>query len=163
MNEVIKYLGDYMKTIGTLLLCFILLFGSCFSASAYDGDSTKQTNIQTIVMEDGSEVVVTEELIINDSARASTRSATKRQSFTKNGTTIAVIALTAEFSYTGSTVSVVSKELSECTLYNNWSYSQTSLTSSGGTVTLSAKLKKLLNTSVPVSISITCDKNGNIS
>lgn len=152
-----------MKRTISIVLCFCMLFGLCFSAGAYETPVNGISVTRTIIVEDGSEILVTEDLMVSDSARASTRTATKRQTFTKNGTTIAVIALTAEFSYTGSSVSVGSKEVSECTLYNNWSYSQTSLIASGGTVTLSAKLKKLLNASVPVGMTITCDVNGNIT
>lgn len=40
---------------------------------------------------------------------------------------------------------------------------QTSFTSSGGTVTLEGKLTKLLILNDPFTMTLTCDKNGNIS
>lgn len=95
-------------------------------------------------------------------ARTAERTGTKTRTFTYKRETIAEISLTATFRYNGSTVSVVSKSVSNYTTYDGWSYQQNSLTSSGGTVTLTGKLKKgLLNTSV--NFSITCDASGNIS
>ena len=40
---------------------------------------------------------------------------------------------------------------------------QNSFTESGGTITLDAKLTKLLVFNIPFTISITCDANGKIS
>lgn len=102
-------------------------------------------------------------LVISPSfARTSERTGTKTRTFTYKGDTIAEISLTATFRYNGSSVSVVSKSVSDYTTYNGWSYQQSSLTSSGGTATLTGKLKKgLLNANVNFSIS--CDASGNIS
>ena len=95
-------------------------------------------------------------------ARASERSGTKTRTFTYKGDTIAEISLTATFRYNGSSVSVVSKSVSDYTTYDGWSYQQSSLSSSGGTATVTGKLKKGL-LSVNVNFSITCDASGNIS
>lgn len=62
----------------------------------------------------------------------------------------------------GSSVSVVSKELTKCETYDGWSFSSSSLTSSGGTITFSGKLKKGL-ASLDVKLTLSCDKDGNIS
>ena len=76
---------------------------------------------------------------------------------------IAEIWIDATFRYDGNTVSVVSKSISKCETYDGWSFKQSSFTSSGGTVTLTGKLTKLLVLNANVNISLTCDKNGNIS
>jgi hypothetical protein len=87
----------------------------------------------------------------------------KAQTYHKNGVVIAQIAVTASFQYDGKTVSVLSKKVYQKDTYQGWSFTQTSFTSSGGTVRLKGTLKKSGNSSVSVDLSMTCDKNGNIS
>ena len=139
-----------------LLICSLLV-----PAAAQDTVSAQTVSTQTIDLGDG--WTVTEELIINDQARTASRSATKKQSFSKNGEAIADIAITGVFRYDGSTVSVSSKVVSQKDTYNGWSFTQNSFTSSGGTITLTGKLTKPLRVSGSVNIKLTCDKNGNIS
>ena len=156
------------KSFVTIATCLILVIASCFSVGAYDTYDTasfNQPDVITQVIEDPeSGITIVDELIIQDTlTRSSSRTVTLKQTYTKNGNTIAVIAVTATFSYNGSTVSVTSKSVSQSTTYNGWKFTQNSLTSSGGTVSLSGKLTKLLNPTVPVNLSFTCDKNGNIT
>lgn len=157
-----------MKKFTSLLLCSLLLLSLFVPVSALDAApadsqtaSTQTVSTQTIDLGDG--LTVTEELIINDQARTASRSATKKQTFSDNGTTIAEIAITGVFRYDGSTVSVSSKLVSQKDTYDGWSFTQNSFTSSGGTITLAGKLTKPLRVSVSVNIKLTCDKNGNIS
>lgn len=96
-------------------------------------------------------------------ARASQKTATRKATLTKDDVTIGVIAFKATFRYDGSTVSVVSKSVTQTDTYDGWSYTQNSFTSSGGTVTLDAKLTKLLIVNYPFILSLTCDKNGTLS
>ncbi len=91
------------------------------------------------------------------------RSVTREKKYYDNGTLIGEIALTVTFCYDGSMVSVVSKSISKCETYDGWSFKQSSFSSSGGTVTLTGNLNKLLVLSTNVNISLTCDKNGNYS
>ena len=139
-----------------LLICSLLV-----PAAAQDTVSAQTVSTQTIDLGDG--WTVTEELIINDQARTASRSATKKQSFSKNGEAIADIAITGVFRYDGSTVSVSSKVVSQKDTYNGWSFTQNSFTSSGGTITLTGKLTKPLLVSGSVNMKLSCDKNGNIS
>ena len=78
-------------------------------------------------------------------------------------TVIGIVTIQATFRYDGSTVSVVSKSVTQVETYEGWNYVQSSFTSSGGSVVLSAKLTKwiVLNTSFTMTLS--CDKNGKIS
>ena len=86
----------------------------------------------------------------------------KKSEYKSSGTTIATVTVTASFRYTGSSVSVVAKSYSK-TVYNGWKFSKSSFSASGGKVTLKGSLNKSGQGSVPVSISIACDKNGRIS
>ena len=150
-----------MKKCSTLLLCMLLICSLLVPAAAQDTASAQTVSTQTIDLGDG--WTVTEELIINDQARTASRSATKKQSFSKNGEAIADIAITGVFRYDGSTVSVSSKVVSQKDTYNGWSFTQNSFTSSGGTITLTGKLTKPLLVSGSVNMKLSCDKNGNIS
>ena len=80
-----------------------------------------------------------------------------------NGVVIGVIAMKGTFRYDGSTVSVASKSVTQTDTYEGWSYKQNSFTSSGGTVTLDAKLTKLIFLNIPFTMMLSCDKDGNIS
>ena len=57
----------------------------------------------------------------------------------------------------------MSKRVNQADTYEGWSYKQNSFTSSGGTITLDAKLTKLLVMNIPFTITLSCDKDGNIS
>lgn len=148
-----------MKKVCCLLICAILICGFAFPAAAQEQQTDSTRNV--IVLDNG--ITLTEELVVFDNARASTKTGQRTTTVTKSGTTIAVITIQATFSYDGSTVSVTSKSVTQKTTYDGWSYSQQSFTSSGGTVTLNAKLTKLLVISQAVTVKLTCDKNGNIT
>lgn len=107
---------------------------------------------------------MTSEIVIHETlVRSSTKSATNIQTFTYKGDVIAIIAITGTFSYNGTSSSVISKSVSRLDTYNGWSFSQTSFSSEGGTISLVGGLKKFLYPTVPVSFSLTCDRFGNIS
>lgn len=155
-----------MKRALAIILC-LLLTTACFSAGAYDAspDYESQSTYTTTTTEtetnDG--VIIIDELTVESNTRSSSKRGTLTRTFVKNNNTIAVITLTATFSYNGSTVSVVSKSVTQSDTYNGWSFKQDSLASSGGTVTLTGRLTKILTSPVIVNMSITCDKNGNIT
>lgn len=116
---------------------------------------------QETVLDNG--IVVIDEVFRENNGRSTEDTYTRKRTFTDDGVTIAVIKLTATFRYDGSTVSVVSASVTQADTYEGWSYVRSSLTTSGGTVTLDAKLTKLLVLEIPFTMTITCDKNGNIS
>ena len=148
-----------MKRILAIMLC-TFLFASV-SIPTYAAEQTDVIYCEETVLEDGT--VVRDEIIVTANARATQKTATRRKTFTKDDETIAVIAFKATFQYNGSSVSVVSKSVTQTDTYNGFSYSQTSFTSSGGTVTLSGKLTKYLIFTQSFTFSLTCDKNGNLS
>lgn len=151
-----------MKRIISIVLCFGMLFGLCFSAGAYQEETASELNGTIIFVDEASGITIIEELIVNENTRASTKTATKKQTVQKSGETVAVIALTAVFSYTGTSVSVVDVDVTETT-YDGWSFTRTALAYNGGTATLTGKVSKLFHISTAIDITITCDVNGNIS
>lgn len=148
-----------MKRFLSLFCCICLIFS--LSPIAFAASDELVLYRSEREMEDG--ITVIYEIIIHPSARSNTTDYTHRKTFTRSSSTIAVISIWGKFRYDGSTVSVVSKEVTQTDTYEGWSYSQSSFTSSGGTITLSAKLTKTLTPSIPFTMTPSCDKNGNIS
>lgn len=91
------------------------------------------------------------------------KTATHTENFYASGILIATIAIQATFHYDGNNVSVASKSVTQASTYNGWNYTQNSFTSSGGTVTLSGTLSKFLHSNQVFSMSLSCDKDGNVS
>lgn len=148
-----------MKKILSAFIAILLLCSVIAPAAA-----AEQPDViyQETVLENG--LTVVDEITIYSSARATDRSAERKRSFYDGDTLVAVIAFQATFRYTGTSVSVVSKTITQTDTYSGWSFKQNSFTSSGGTVTLEGTLKYLLIfNSSDFSMSMTCDKNGNIS
>lgn len=147
-----------MRRFTCCLLVLLILGSMMVSVSAAQAPQTIVT-----VTDLGDGWTCTEELVVNTFARSQNKDTTRTQIIKdNNGEAIAVVTLYAVFAYDGETAWVTSKSVTRSDTYDGWSYSQTSLTSSGGTVTLNYKLKKLLSTK-NCSLSITCDKNGTIS
>ena len=148
-----------MKRILSLCISIILLISAAMPVSASEqGDLILH---RETVLDNG--IICIEEVTVYSNARASQKQAVKSSTFKRDDTTIAIIAYEAVFQYDGSTVSVVSKSVTQVDTYDGWSFKQTSFTSSGGTVTLTGKLTKLLILNTSVNLTLTCDKNGNLS
>lgn len=146
-----------MKRVFAFVLC-LLLFGSSFPVHA-----TEALTATTTILENGLRVV-DEVTIVSSNARSTEKNATRTKTFYDGDTLIAVISFTATFCYDGTNVSVVSQSVTQTDTYSGWSYKQESFTSSGGTVTLTGKLKYLLIFSTTTfTMNLICDANGNIS
>lgn len=98
-----------------------------------------------------------------NTVRSSDRTYARTKTIKENDATIGVITIIGIFRYDGTSVSVVSKVVDQTDTYYGWNYVQNSFTENGGTITLDAKLTKLLVFNIPFTISITCDANGKIS
>ena len=148
-----------MKRIFCLALCIVLTLTLVIPSYAAEGGDvifSEQT-----VLEDGT--VITDEVIVISSARSVSKTAVRRKTITRSDTVIGIIAFQATFSYDGNSAYVTSKAVIQTDTYEGWSYKQTSFTSNGNTVTLEGKLTKLLILNDPFTMTMTCDKNGNIS
>jgi len=147
-----------MKRVFALVICFAVLL-SAIPAQA--SEEVCATFVTETVLDNG--FIVISELYLSQNARATEKTATNKRTIKDGDTVIAIIAMTATFRYDGTNVAVVSKSVTQSDTYDGWSYVQNSFTSAGGTVTLSAKLTKwiILNTSFTMTLS--CDKDGNIS
>lgn len=144
-----------------LAFCFaIILTISCITPVLAFEDS-KVIMYQEYTLDNGITVIdtVTERSI----SRSSSKDYTRQKTFVADGSVIGVISIYGKFTYDGTTVSVVSKSVTQTDTYDGWNYKQNSFTSSGGTITLDAKLTKLLVMNIPFTMTLSCDKNGNIS
>ena len=149
-----------MKRMTSLFLLVLLIFSCPPRASAVAHENIVWSH--EITLDNG--ITVTDEVISHSIARSSTKDYTRRKTIANGeGATIAIISVRGVFSYNGTTVSVVSKSVTQSDTYEGWSYKQNSFTSSGGTITLDAKLTKLLVVSIPADMTLSCDKDGNIS
>lgn len=92
----------------------------------------------------------------------STKKATKQDVYKNNGTEIATVSITASFGYDGSTSWVNSASVSK-SVASGWKYSNEDITTSGGTATVTALLKKTGVVTVNVYTYISCSPDGDIS
>ena len=151
-----------MKKILIAMLCTLLLIFSTQPCFALETDDGCVVYSHTETLADGI-TLVREIILIDSQSRSMTKAYTDKHTYSHNGEVIAEIWIDATFRYDTQTVSVVSKSVSKCDTYDGWSFKQSSFTSSGGTVSLTGKLTKLLVLNANVNISLSCDKNGNIS
>lgn len=139
------------------LLAFAMIVTLLPAANAVDGKVTR-----VVTMEDlGDGFTVESEIVIYETRATSTKSATKQDTYKYSGDTIAVVSLTATFGYNGSSAWMNSKSVTHET-YDNWSYSNESLTSSGGTATVTAKLRSGIKI-VAVDTTLSCSATGVLS
>jgi len=153
-----------MKRFLAFIACFALMVSLAVPACASDYSMKVGTTLFYGEEQLDNGLTVTREIFENTKARTTYgRTVVYRDTFRDGDTVIAIIAFEATFHYDGTSVSVASKSVIQTDTYNGWNYKQTSFTSSGGTVTLNAKLTKLLIFNNPFTMTLTCDKDGNVS
>lgn len=141
--------------IGVLLLCTAAL--PC--AAAQPASSVQQSVIHT----EYGDIVVTTTLTVYDStARASTKRANKKHSFTYQGENIATVTLFATFGYDGKSAWVEEASASHDTS-GGWSYGREVIDTDGSTAALSARLTKSSFAPVDFTLSMSCTPSGKIS
>lgn len=150
--------GVIMRKVGIFFICLILVLSISLPCSA---EESIPSNTQVINLDNG--LMAEEVTTVYANARSSEITAERNWSVKDGSTVIANITVKGTFRYNGTSVSVVSKELTECDTYDGWSFSSTSLTSSGGTITFSGTLKKSLLIRTNITLTLSCDKDGNIS
>lgn len=148
-----------MKRIVAFVICLIALVASVPPSQAIS--SSQIIMHEEANLENG--ITCIDEIIVDHTARSTDKQGRRVKTFLYDDTVIAQIEITVVFRYDGSTVSVISKSVTQKSTYDGWSYNQTSFTSSGGTATLKFKLSKWLILNNSYTMSLTCDKNGNLS
>ena len=138
-----------------LLVCSMALSVSAVSPEIYQ-------DYEVIHTEEGDFEIETTLTIYPSVARSNTKTADKSQTVKQSGTVVAEVTLSATFGYDGKSA-WVEEATGSHTTYEGWSYKSESITTSGNTANLTAKLTKLLNSNLPISISIKCTADGVIS
>lgn len=144
----------------TILTLALLLFVSILTP-VHAASQSHVIYSDEIYLSNGLTVVT--EITENYTVRSTDKSYSNTKTIKDGDTVVAIIAISATFRYDGSTVSVVSKGVTRSDTYDGWEYVQNSFTSSGGTVTLDAKITKWFIFNSSFTMTLSCDKNGNIS
>lgn len=138
-----------------LLLCAIPVRGKAV-----------ENQVQTFYFEDGSYATVE---VINGGARASgSKSGSKAYTYyDSTGKTLWKATLTGSFTYNGSSATCTSSSV-DVTIYDStWHTASKSANKSGNTASASVTMEKsrlgITVTTKSASISLSCDKNGNLS
>lgn len=155
-----------MKKIISIILCLAIFSIMVYPAYAAIPAQLETESNQIVLAKEtrsiSSNINITDTITLISQTR-STITASMQREITVSGVIAAIITIQGTFSYNGSSVSVISKSVTQTDTYNGWSYSQISFTSSGGTISLTGKVTKLLILSNTFTMSLSCDKNGNIS
>ncbi len=148
-----------MKRVLSAFLLVVLL--ATMFTPVFATQQSRVMDCREITLENGLRVV--DELIEESSGRSTDRAYTRRRSIYEEDTLIAIVAFYVLFRYDGTTASVAYKSVTQTDTYDGWSYTQTSFTSSGGTVMLEWKLSKLLIFNGSFSMGVTCAPDGSLT
>lgn len=145
------------KLISTLMALALVLSLCLVPTSAHELE-------KTTVIDLGNGITVETTTTVYDTLlRSSTQKASSTSRFKNNGELIATVTLTATFGYDGSLAWVVSASGSH-TVESGWRYQNQDISNSGGTSNLTAEIKSTTGLGVvPVDITLTCTKDGDIS
>lgn len=150
------------------ILIGLIIFTGCLNF-AY----AENTNIQTVeYYEDGSYLIttLTQNYIVGIgllSTRSSKTETKKGHYYDSNGAIVWTASITASFTYNGTTASCTTVSKSQ-TIYNNsWKCTSSSCYKSGATATGDFTFKHYVlgipNKTINRTLTLTCDKNGNIT
>ncbi len=153
-----------MKKILTSLLLMLLIFSPIEICGL---ESNTSENVYYEYLEDGSYYEIT--ILENTMTRASgTKTATKRTKYVdSSNVTVWEVSVTGTFTYNGSTSTCTAASVAATSYTSNWKITSKSASKSGNKATAKATAKYYydgsLVTTVTKTVTLTCDKNGNLS
>lgn len=153
-----------MKKVLTSLLLMLLIFSPIEICGL---ESNTSENVYYEYLEDGSYYEIT--IIENTMTRASsTKKGTKRVKYVDNSNvTVWEVSVTGTFTYDGSSSTCTAASVAATSYTTNWKITSKSASKSGNKATAKATAKYYydgsLVTTVNKSVTLTCDKNGNLS
>lgn len=145
----------FWKNLVSLLLCFLL--AAAIAVPCFAQEHTQVIATYTEDLGNGITAVTT----ITQTVTRSTISRTKASNYYSSGQYIGQAALSATFSYNGSTAQATGASGTGSGA-NGWNYGGQNTWTSGSSAYLSATLSKG-GTRVPVSLSLTCSPSGSVS
>lgn len=142
-----------------LLVCCLFMTVLPFSAKAEENET------EIIYLDDGGYIIVT---IDSVSSRASgTKTGSKTYTYTNSSGTGWKAVLSGTFTYTGSSATCTSSSCDVTVYMSDWYTVSKSAGRSGNSATASIKMgRKVMGVTVetvPISMKLTCDANGNLS
>ena len=147
-------------------MIFVLLFAFFLPVAVFAADSGEET-ANIIYLDDGSYFIV--EIEEASSRATNSKTATKNYTYYNTGNVAQwKISLTASFTYDGTSATCTSTSTSY-TIYvtSMWAFGSKSSSKSGNTATgrfvMLLKLDGTVPLEVPRNITLSCDKNGNLS
>lgn len=153
-----------MKKVLTSLLLMLLIFSPIEICGL---ESNTSENVYYEYLEDGSYYEIT--IIENTMTRASsTKKGTKKAKYvTSSNVTVWEVSVTGTFTYDGSSSTCTAASVAATSYSTNWKITSKSASKSGNKATAKATAKCYydgsLVTTVNKSVTLTCDKNGNLS
>lgn len=154
-----------MKKLTSLLICALLILSIVTNYAFADGPVVKEST-SIIYLEDGNYFEV--RLLENSSAfRTNSKSGSKTYTYYDHGSAVWAVILNATFTFDGSSATCTSASCSVA-IYSNFWYTVSSGSSiSGntaiGTASVAHRLLGITVQTIPVSITLSCDANGNLS
>ncbi len=147
-----------MKNLRRFILCLIVILSISISCMAAGIAASEPSLIKS-----GYGLTIEEQTIIYVNTRTQEITSERNWSVKDGAAIIAEVAVKGTFHYDGTSVRVVSKELTKCEAYDGWRFSSSSLTASAGTITFSGTLAKGVWSSQSIVLTLSCDKNGIIT
>lgn len=151
-----------MKRMITFALVLACLLSLAAPASAASTDSREIT-----YYDDGSYLIVTVSTAPQSRASGTTPGSASAEYYNADDVLRWVVTLTGSFTYNGSSATCTSANIDATIYESGWSCSSKSAYASGssaiGSATMVRKVLGVQVDSVPVSLKITCDKNGALS
>lgn len=153
-----------MKKVISILAIISIVIALPLSVFASEGTTSSDENTYITYLDDGSYYITT----VTESMARSTKSGTKTTTYyNSSDEALWKVTLKGSFTYTGTTSTCTSASHS-VTIYNNawYIYSQNSYASGNqaiANVVMKKKLLGIVTSTKNVNLTITCDKNGNLS
>lgn len=147
------------------MLCFVLMSAMLLCVIPVQSRAAEK-KLETIYFEDGSYITV--EVIARETRASGSASGSKPYTYyDSDGNAVWKAVITGSFTYNGSRATCTSSNV-DVTIYDSaWYTISKSSSKSGNTasasVTMGEKRGGVTVTKVPVSLSLSCDKNGNLS
>lgn len=149
------------KSFVSFICCFSILTATMPAAFAtnLDAQIVESQDVQTIDCGDGFTITITTD--IADTARSSTKSASKTAVVRYNSAEVGEFTVHGKFSYNGSSAKATNSTY-DAEAYDSWDYKNASTSHSGAKVSGKCTFYKG-STSKTVSLSMTCSPSGQIS
>ena len=150
------------KGLGVFAVVVALLVAFPVAATASGTPPVQASSVETIHFEDGSRLVI-ETVVFQTTTRSSSRSASQTGiGYDSSGNKTCSLTLKGTFSYDGNTSSATQSTYTYTIYKSGWKKDSASASRSGATAYAEGSFSNASD-NLTISLSLTCDRNGNIS